>query len=128
MKKKISVKLILNIILIIFLVALFAYLCFSDNGLIYLLKNSKGINKGWLLMAFLCQIINLIIDIYLVYKFTANMDKKYKFRYAVRSAMIGQFFSAITPSSSGGQPMQVYAMSKQGVDSGTATSALMQKF
>lgn len=128
MKKKISVKLILNIILIIFLVALFAYLCFSDNGLIYLLKNSKGINKGWLLMAFLCQIINLIIDIYLVYKFTVNMDKKYKFRYAVRSAMIGQFFSAITPSSSGGQPMQVYAMSKQGVDSGTATSALMQKF
>lgn len=128
MKKKISTKVILNILLVIFLVSLFAYLCFSDNGLIDLIKKSKGFNKPWLGMAFLCHLINIFIDIYLVYKFTSNMDKNYTLKKAIRSAMIGQFFSAITPSSSGGQPMQVYAMSKQGVDSGISTSALMQKF
>lgn len=128
MKKKISIKKILKIILIVFLVGLFAYLCFSDNGLIELIKKSNGLNKSWLAMAFLCQMINIFIDIYLVFKFTVNMDKNYTFKRAIRSAMIGQFFSAITPSSSGGQPMQVYAMSKQGVDSGIATSALVQKF
>ncbi len=128
MKKKVSVRVILNIVLLIFLIALFAYLCFSDNGLVYLINSSRGFNKGWLSMAFCCQIINLAIDIYLVYKFTVNMDKNYKFKSAIRSAMVGQFFSAITPSSSGGQPMQVYAMSTQGVDSGIATSALVQKF
>ena len=56
------------------------------------------------------------------------MDKDYTLKRAIRSAMIGQFFSAVTPGASGGQPMQVYAMAKQGVDSGTATSALVQKF
>lgn len=128
MKKKISVKLVFNVILIIFLVSLFAYLCFSDNGLIDLIKNPKGFNKTWLFMAFFCHLINIFIDIYLVYKFTVNMDKKYTLKKAIRSAMIGQFFSAITPGASGGQPMQVYAMAKQGVDSGIATSALVQKF
>lgn len=128
MKKKISVKVIFNIVLILFLVSLFAYLCFSDNGLIDLLKNSKGFNKTWLAMAFLCHLINIFIDIYLVYKFTVNMDKNYTLKRAIRSAMIGQFFSAVTPGASGGQPMQVYAMAKQGVDSGIATSALVQKF
>ena len=108
MKKKISVKTLLNISLVAFLFSLFAYLCFSDNGLVDLIKNSKGFNKGWIFMAFLCQIINIMIDIYLVYKFTNNMDKKYKFRSAIRSTMIGQFFSAVTPGASGGQPMQVY--------------------
>ena len=97
MKKKISIKFVFNFILIVFLVILFGYLCFSDNGLIDLLKNSKGFNKTWLTMAFFCQIINLFIDIYLVYKFTNNMDEKYTIKKAIRSAMIGQFFSAITP-------------------------------
>ena len=69
MKKKISTKVILNILLVIFLVSLFAYLCFSDNGLIDLIRKSKGFNKPWLGMAFLCHLINIFIDIYLVYKF-----------------------------------------------------------
>ncbi len=128
MEKKISVKVILNTVLVVFLVSLFFYLCFSDNGLIDLLKNSKGFNKPWLIMAFCCHLINIFIDIYLVYKFTVNMDKRYTFKKAIRSSMIGQFFSAVTPGASGGQPMQVYAMADQGVDSGIATSALVQKF
>lgn len=128
MKKMVNVKVVFNAILILFLVSLFAYLCFSDNGLFELLAKLKGFNKIWLSAAFLCHLFNIAIDIYLVYKFTANMDARYTLKKAVRSAMIGQFFSAITPSASGGQPMQVYAMSKQGVDSGVATSALVQKF
>lgn len=128
MKKKISVKVILNTVLVVFLVSLFFYLCFSDNGLFDLFKKSKGFNKPWLIMAFCCHLINIFIDIYLVYKFTVNMDKRYTFKKAIRSSMIGQFFSAVTPGASGGQPMQVYAMADQGVDSGIATSALVQKF
>lgn len=128
MKKKICLKSILKLILILFLIFLFLYLCFSENGFVFFIKNAKGFSKSWLIMAFLCQIINLIVDVTLVYKFTNNITGSYKFKSAIRSSMIGQFFSAITPSSSGGQPMQILAMSGQGVDSGASTSALVQKF
>ncbi|MDQ5983275.1 MAG: hypothetical protein RUMPE_00276 [Eubacteriales bacterium SKADARSKE-1] len=120
-------KVIAKVLLILFLVALFAYLCFSDNGLIEFLQNPSKIDIGWLIMAFFCQIINIAIDAILVYKFI-NTDKKIKLSQSITCSLIGQFFSAITPSATGGQPMQVYAMSKRGIAAGTTTSALTQKF
>ncbi len=42
--------------------------------------------------------------------------------------MVGHLYSAITPFQSGGQPMQIYVMTKQNVDAGQATSTLVQKF
>lgn len=41
---------------------------------------------------------------------------------------VGQFYSAITPSSSGGQPMQVLALHRRGIPVSTATAALAVKF
>ncbi|MCD8025869.1 MAG: flippase-like domain-containing protein [Clostridiales bacterium] len=38
------------------------------------------------------------------------------------------FFGAVTPSSTGGQPMQLYLLSKQNVSPGFGTSCLTQKF
>lgn len=41
---------------------------------------------------------------------------------------IGQFYSAITPSSTGGQPMQVYDLHKRGVPVSVASAAVSIKF
>ena len=41
---------------------------------------------------------------------------------------IGQFYSAITPSSSGGQPMQVLAMHRLGIPVSTGTATVSVKF
>lgn len=124
MKKGIIMKLIL----ILFLIILFIYLCFSDNGLIDFLKDPSRIDIGWILMAFFCQVINIILDSVLIYFFIHSIDKKVKFRNAISCGLIGQFFCAVTPGSSGGQPMQVYVMSKKNIDTGTTTAALIQKF
>ena len=57
-----------------------------------------------------------------------NYQKKYTFKQAIKATVIGQFYSVITPGAVGGQPMQLYCMSKQGVDGGVASSCLLQKF
>lgn len=41
---------------------------------------------------------------------------------------IGQFYSAITPSSSGGQPLEVFAMARWGVPGPVATAAVSVQF
>ena len=56
------------------------------------------------------------------------MKKDYKFKNAFKVTMIGQYFNSITPFASGGQPMQLYALTKQEVGAGSAGSALMIKF
>jgi len=43
-------------------------------------------------------------------------------------AVIGQYYSAITPFATGGQPMQVYYLGRYGVPGGTATSVLVIQY
>jgi len=42
--------------------------------------------------------------------------------------MIGQYYSAITPFSTGGQPVQIYSLVNEGVPIGTASSLLVNRF
>ena len=47
---------------------------------------------------------------------------------AVVTSLVGQYYSNITPSASGGQPMQIYRMHKRNVPIGVATSATVMHF
>lgn len=125
--RRIRKRVISKIILILFIIFLLSYLCFSDKGLFEFLHDSSRLDIIWLVMAFLCQIIDFVVDSILIHKFI-NVDKKIRIRQSITCCLVGQFFSSITPGSAGGQPMQVYAMSKRGIAAGTTTSALTQKF
>ena len=127
-KKKISGKTVFNASVLVLSVGLLGYFCLSDNGLTDLLNNAKNIDLGWLIMAFFCHLFNIFLDAYLIFRFTQNNCPTYTFRSAIKSSMVGQFFSAVTPFATGGQPMQIYLMSKQGVSPGVSTSGLIQKF
>lgn len=50
------------------------------------------------------------------------------FRHGLHYACTGFFFSAVTPSASGGQPMQLYRMYKDGVPLAKGTLALVGEF
>lgn len=51
-----------------------------------------------------------------------------RFGATFHTSMIGQFFNCVTPSASGGQPMQALHMVKAGVPLGVASSSLLVKF
>ena len=65
------------------------------------------------------------ISLYLLIK---KVDKNYKYRDAFILTIAGLFFNAITPCSSGGQPFQIYMLSKQNVKVGDAGNILLQNF
>lgn len=128
MRKKISSKTLFNTTMMLFSVIILIYFCISENGLIDLIQSAREFDKLWLTMAVICHFTNILIDSYLIFRFMNTTEKVFSFKNAFKSCMVGQFFSAVTPGASGGQPMQVYALSKAGVDPGHATSALVQKF
>ena len=128
MKKLFDTKTIFNIATLVFSVLILVYFCVSENGLIDLLKSAKQFNKLWLLTAVFCHFLNILIDAYLIFRFVNTQEKFYSFKASFKCCMVGQFFSAVTPGASGGQPMQVYSMANSGIDPGHATSALVQKF
>lgn len=128
MKKKISGKTIFNVCIMSLAAILIIYFAFSKNGLLDLAKNIPAFSVWWILTAFLCMFVYWGLDSVIIFIFVRHSCPGFKLKYAARSTMIGQFYSAITPFSSGGQPLQVYEMSRRGVSPGVSTSALIQKF
>ena len=54
-------------------------------------------------------------------------DKKISIFSALKFTMIGFFFSGITPAATGGQPVEVYYMTKENVSGANATMALLMQ-
>jgi hypothetical protein len=125
-KKKLNVKTILNIFGIGLSAGLLLYLCLSKDGL-FSLRDTQ-FKTIWLVLGFACTLSDLLLDTVLIYIFTKGVCSGYTFRRAAKVCMVGHLYSAITPFQSGGQPMQIYAMSKQKIDPGTSASTLIQKF
>lgn len=128
MKIKINGKLIFNILVVVLSVGLITYFCISEDGLMDLISSSFAINYVWLGIAILMQLSNMMLDSLATLLFVRQRYNHINFFDAVKISFVGSFFSAITPSSTGGQPMQVYLMSKMHMDVGFSTSCMLQKF
>ena len=128
MKRKINWKLVFNILSLLVPIGLVIYFLTSEQGLIDLMENASKMNPWWIVAGVICQFLNITVDAIVLYLIIHNYEKKYTFKQAIKATVIGQFYSVITPGAVGGQPMQLYCMSKQGVDGGVASSCLLQKF
>lgn len=126
--KKNNWTLIFNIVVIAISIALITYFCVSDNGLIDLINSDVKINVFWIVMAIICQLGNMFIDSVMTYLYVRREYGFFNLFDGIKCSCIGSFFSAITPSSTGGQPMQVLFLSNKKIDPGYSTSCMLQKF
>ena len=79
-------------------------------------------------MAVGCQLGNMLIDSLLTFLYIRQQYSEFTFFDGLKSSFIGSFFSAVTPSASGGQPMQVVFLSQKNIEVGFSTSCMTQKF
>lgn len=127
-KKRLNLTLIFNILIVVVSISLITYFCVSDDGLIDLLNSNVKLNIFWIIMAVAFQLGNMFLDSLLTYIYVKREVKSFSLLDGIKSSCVGSFFSAITPSSTGGQPMQVLFLSKKNIDPGYSTSCFMQKF
>ena len=118
-------KYIRNIILFIFLIWLTFHILLKDQNLgdlINILRNVKlpfvFIGFGCMIIYFLCESINL--------KRTLNaLGENVSLLKCYKYTLIGFFYSSITPAASGGQPMQIYYMHREGIKVANSTLSLV---
>ncbi len=128
LKKKISGKLIFNILVVFLCLFIIFYFFYSENGLNDLLHSSIQISVLWILAAIGFQLLYMFIEAFIIYYFIKADYANFTFRDAVKVSFVGLFWCAVTPSSTGGQPMQIYLLHSMGIDIGYSTSRLLQKF
>lgn len=63
-----------------------------------------------------------------VHSILKGIHPEAKFRNTLTNTIIGQYFNCITPSASGGQPMQAYYFVKMGVPLSAGLTALFSRF
>ncbi len=124
----ISVGMIFNIIIIGVTIFLVVYFVFSEDGLVDLLSSGLEISVWWIVAAVCLHLLNISIDATVIYLFLRQNVPDLKVKTALTASMVGQFYCAVTPSATGGQPMQVLMMTRAGIKGSVTTSALVQKF
>ncbi len=88
----------------------------------------QTLNHNYLVFSIILIFCYWFFGAVVLYVIVKHFYKKFKFRHAFEVTMIGQFFNGITPFASGGQPMQLMALKKNGVRMSKGTSSIMIKF
>ena len=86
-----------------------------------------GIKYGYLSAAVALMVVYWLLDGFLMMKMAGVIPRQISFRHSFIISMSVQFFNAITPFASGGQPVAVYLLKKKGMTYGESTAIVVLK-
>ncbi len=118
--KKANRIFLLSVTLITFTIILKGYGDFS--------KLMGQTNIRYLEMAMMMMVIDWLFDGFILNIITETVHGNISYFRSLRIAIIGQYYNAITPFSTGGQPVQVYLMSKDNISVTKGSTILFNKF
>lgn len=124
--KKVKLNRINIIVVVLSMLCLIGYI-FIVEDYHNIIRIIHSVNPIWILGAILFMIAYWLIESLILHVAMKKLHPSQRFVESLKTSMIGQFYNSITPSASGGQPMQALYMVKTGVPLGVGTSALVIK-
>ena len=121
-------RMIRNGIFFIVIFVLTYIVIFSKIDLKAIVSALKNSNIFLVILAFIFAFNNILFESINLKRNFNLLGDKVKFCTCLKYSIIGFFYSSITPASSGGQPMQLYEMNKDGISVSHGASALFISF
>lgn len=118
-------KVIKNILFFLVLIVITYIIVFKNYNIKQTIDMISNANIVYILLAILCMFLYLLCESINNRWILESFGKKISIFRAIKYSLIGFFFSGITPASGGGQPMEVYYMSKDKIPSSYATLSLL---
>lgn len=123
MKK--SNNLLRNLIIFIVLIVLTFYIILKDQNIAEIFNILSGVKIEFIAIAIICMCFYMTCEAVNIGRTLKALNEKSTFLRNIKYALIGFFFSSITPAASGGQPMQIYYMYKDKISVANSTLALL---
>lgn len=121
-------KIVLNSIIIIATSVVLVLLVFFTDGAQNMINMIVQTEYIWLLAAFTCTFLYWGFGALTVGMLKRGIvGKRNDPGQNFKTVMVGMFFAAVTPFSTGGQPAQIYMLKRMGIDGGTGTSIIILK-
>ena len=118
-------KLIRNFILFILLIIITFAVLLKGEDITQILNILGSVKIQYVFIGILCMAIYISCEAINIGRSLKILNEKSTFIQNLKYALIGFFFSAITPAASGGQPMQIYYMHKDKISVSNSTLALL---
>jgi uncharacterized membrane protein YbhN (UPF0104 family) len=93
-----------------------------------ILRQLSGLDGRWLLLSAALLAGYILLRALTLYVYLRSEGAPLNFVKSLAVTGIGQFYSSITPFSSGGQPLEVFAMTRWGIPGPVATAAVSVQF
>ena len=118
-------KLIRNLIIFTLLIILTFYLILREQNIDEIFTLLGTVKIQYVIIAVICMCIYVLCEAINIGRTLKALNEKSTLIKNIKYALIGFFFSAITPAASGGQPMQIYYMYKENISVANSTLALL---
>lgn len=123
-----GLKKILSFLFIALSITVVFFIAFSNEDLTNAWDAIKKMNLFWLAGIFGCWLVYTVCDGMNYWFYLRGQGFKISIGRAINVALIGFYYCNITPSSAGGQPMQVNSLRKAGIPVGYGTMAVTVRF
>ena len=124
---KSKLKQILNFLVLVLVTGLVLFFSLKDNFK-EIVNQIFTMNIWYLLIAFSLLFLFWIFRTYPMYTFCKKINNEFKYKKAFILTLRTQFFNAITPFATGGQPYQIYYLKQSGIDYASSTSVVLENF
>lgn len=118
-------KVVYNSLFLLIVFSLTIYGVFHGQDLNQMFEAIKNVNMIWLLPGVFLVLFFIWGESIIIWYMMRSFGIKLKKRICFLFSSVGFFFSCITPSATGGQPMQIYYMKKEKIPIPFATVILM---
>lgn len=126
--KKQRNKLIANLVFFIVVIIVLGVIVFNLNDVNDIISHTKDAKIEYLLVAVLFLLIHMTLTNLSMHNIQRKVINKLPFFISMNVANSEYLFNAITPFSSGGQPVQAYYLMKHGMTGEESASVLVSNF
>ena len=125
-RKKANLKMIRNLVFFLLLIIFTFWFIFKDQDLGELVQVIKSVNLEYVFFGLIIMFLSHLTESINIRSVLVSLkEKRFSLLRALKYTSVGVFFSAITPAATGGQPVELYYMSKDNIKTSNGTMALL---
>ena len=114
-KMKDKGKLLRNLAVFLLIIIITFYILLKDQDILQILDIISSVKIQYVIIGIICMFLYITCEAINIGRTLKKLNEKTTFLKNIKYALIGFFFSSVTPAASGGQPMQIYYMHKDNI-------------